>query len=107
QSAKRAGALIVGVNPLREAGLIAFRHPQHPFERATPLSDLFLQVRVNGDVALFQGLGKALLEAGAVDDAFVRSRTEGFEIWAESVRHLNWADIEASSGVNEAEIRAA
>src|SRR5438477_2985395 len=107
QAAKRAGALIVGVNPLREAGLIAFRHPQHPFERATPLSDLFLQVRVNGDVALFQGLGKALLEAGAVDEAFVRSRTEGFEIWAESVRRLNWADIETSAGVNEAEIRAA
>src|SRR3954451_8718718 len=107
QAAKRAGAVIVGVNPLREAGLIAFRHPQHPFERPTALADLFLQVRINGDVALFQGLGKAVLEADAVDRAFVREKTEGFESWAEKLRGLNWADIERGSGLTEAEIRAA
>src|SRR5438128_2666625 len=62
QQAKRAGAQIVSVNPLREAGLLAFKHPQEPLRKATDLTDLFLQVRINGDVALLQGLGKALLE---------------------------------------------
>jgi molybdopterin-dependent oxidoreductase alpha subunit len=107
QAAKRAGAKIVGVNPLREAGLIGFKHPQEVLRRATTLSDLFLQVRINGDVALFQGLGKALLEAGAVDEAFVRDRTEGFAAYADRLRNLNWADIEAGCGVGQPEIRAA
>jgi molybdopterin-dependent oxidoreductase alpha subunit len=107
QAAKRAGAKIVGVNPLREAGLIGFKHPQEVLRRATTLSDLFLQVRINGDVALFQGLGKALLEAGAVDEAFVRDRTEGFAAYADRLRNSNWADIEAGCGVGQPEIRAA
>ena len=107
QHAKRAGARIIAVNPLREAGLLAFRHPQEPFRAATSLADLFLQVRINGDVALFQGLGKALLEANAVDERFVRERTEGFVAWAEKMRALNWADIAEGSGITEESIREA
>ena len=110
QKAKRAGAKIISVNPLREAGLIAFKHPQEALRLLGPgtqLSDLFLQVRINGDVALFQGLTKCVLEAGAIDEAFVRERTEGYLALAESLRNLNWADIEAGSGLTEAQIRQA
>ena len=110
QAAKRAGAKIIGVNPLREAGLIAFKHPQEALRLLGPgtqLSDLFLQIRINGDVALLQGLGKCVIEAGAVDEAFVRDRTEGFLALAESLRNLNWADIEAGCGLTEAQIREA
>ena len=106
EEARRAGAKIVAVNPLREAGLLAFRHPQHPWQR-TPLADLFLQVRVNGDVALFQGIGKALLEAGAVDEPFVRDRTVGFAAYAEHLRALDWSDLVRGSGLADAQIRAA
>ncbi len=107
QAAKRAGAKIISVNPLREAGLIAFKHPQELLRRATTLSDHFLQVRINGDVALFQGLGKALIEAQAVSREFVRERTEGFDAYAARLRNSNWGDIETGSGVRESEIRAA
>src|SRR5437667_5784455 len=106
QQAKRAGARIVSVNPLREAGLLAFKHPQEPFRRATELTDLFLQVRINGDVALLQGLGKALLEKNAVDEAFVRDRTENYLAYAEHIGRLGWADIVLGSGIREEEIRA-
>ena len=107
QQAKRAGARIVSVNPLREAGLLAFKHPQEPFRRATELTDLFLQVRINGDVALLQGLGKALLEKNAVDEAFVRDRTENFQTYSEHIARLDWADIVLGSGIREEEIRKA
>jgi len=63
---------------LREAGLLSFKHPQRLLRRATPLADVFLQVKINGDVALLQGIGKAILEVGAVDESFVRERTENF-----------------------------
>ncbi len=110
QQAKRAGAKIVSVNPLREAGLIAFKHPQEAlrlFGAGTQLTDLFLQIRINGDVALFQGLGKAVVEAGAVDEAFVRERTENWLLYAANLRSLNWADIESACGISQARIREA
>ena len=58
QQAKEAGARIVAINPLREAGLVGFMNPQQAMGllgRATPLADLFLQVKINGDLARAQG----------------------------------------------------
>jgi molybdopterin-dependent oxidoreductase alpha subunit len=107
QQAKRAGAKIVSINPLREAGLLAFKHPQEPLRRATDLTDLFLQVRINGDVALLQGLGKALLESHAVDQEFVRDRTENYRAYADHLDTVAWDEIVLGSGIREEEIRKA
>lgn len=64
ETAKKHGARIVHVNPLREAGLVRFKHPQKMrgyLGTGTPLADVFLQVRINGDVALLKGfkIGRA------------------------------------------------
>ncbi len=110
QRAKRAGATIIGVNPLPEAGLIRFKHPQEArglLGPGTPLSDLFLQVRVNGDVALLQGLGKAIVEAGAVDQRFVQERTENYLAYRQHIERAQWSDIERGSGIAQARIREA
>jgi molybdopterin-dependent oxidoreductase alpha subunit len=59
QQAKRRGCRIVHVNPLPEAGMNRFKHPQEIagwLGRGTQLADLFLQVRINGDVALLKGI---------------------------------------------------
>ena len=106
--ARRAGAQIVSINPLREAGLIGFKHPQeiaHLLGAGTQLAGLHLPVKINGDVALFQGLGKALLEEGAVDHAFKDARTEGFEAYAATVTSRSWRELEESSGLGEAQMR--
>ena len=47
QQAKRAGARIIAVNPLPEAGLMGFMDPQEPLSllgRSTKLADLFLML---------------------------------------------------------------
>src|SRR5918999_895450 len=84
EEAKRAGATIVSINPLDETGLRRFKHPQDPRDvlgRGTRLADLVLRVRVNGDVAVLQGLAKALLEredrapGSVLDREFVRGYT--------------------------------
>src|SRR6185295_7648170 len=65
QRAVQRGARVVSVNPLPEAGLIRFQHPQHPLDllgKGTPLASLFLPVRINGDVPLLLGVAKTLLE---------------------------------------------
>ncbi len=69
EKAKANGAKIIAVNPLPEAGLIRFKDPQKVHGvvgHGVPIADEFVQIRLGGDMALFAGLGRLLLEA---DDA--------------------------------------
>ncbi|MFC0040222.1 FdhF/YdeP family oxidoreductase [Actinomadura rayongensis] len=109
EKAKRNGARIIAVNPLPEAGLLRFKNPQRPgglAGRGTALADRFLQIRLNGDLALFQALNRLLLEADAVDRAFVAEHTHGFAAFEEHVRTLDWADVLAATGLTRDEIEA-
>jgi len=110
EAAVKQGAKIVSINPLREAGLMGFAHPQHVtglMGIRTRLAKMFLRVRVNGDLALFRGLAKVLLEDGgpAVDWAFIREHTVDFQIYQNLVDATLWEDITHMSGVGEEEIR--
>jgi molybdopterin-dependent oxidoreductase alpha subunit len=117
QAAKRRGCRIVAVNPLREPALVRFAHPQHPFElmglTSTPISDLFLQVRVAGDVALLKGVMKEVLEAEArspgrvLDWDFLRESTQGFEQFRDALEAERWEDLVEQSGVSRQEMRQA
>jgi molybdopterin-dependent oxidoreductase alpha subunit len=110
ERAKRAGARILAVNPLPEAGLIRFRNPQRISGlagRGTPLADRLLRIRVGGDAALFQAIGALLLARGAVDGAFVAAHTEGFEDYRTARQELDWDAVVAATGLARAEIEAA
>ena len=92
EQAKRDGAAIASINPLPEAGLIAFRNPQRLrgiAGRGTALADLHLPVAVGGDLALFQWVNLRLVERGAVDHPFVEANCDGF---AELTAHLGSLD---------------
>ncbi|KZX20801.1 FdhF/YdeP family oxidoreductase [Rathayibacter tanaceti] len=114
ERAKRAGSTIVAVNPLPEAGLLRFQNPQTvrgTVGEGTVLADHFLQVRLGGDQALFQGLGKALLDAeeargDVFDHAFIRESTEGLDAYLDELRTTEWSEIERGGGIDEARIRA-
>ena len=61
---KDKGGKVVAVNPLPEAGLFNFKDPQTlsgVVGGGTPLADEYLQIKVGGDLALFQALGHLLL----------------------------------------------
>jgi formate dehydrogenase major subunit len=105
--AKDNGARIVAVNPLREAGLVNFRNPQRPrgvVGSGTDIADMYLPVRVNGDLALLQAVGSLLVEWDAVDHEFVRTHTDGYQAWAEHVRAVDWAVVERATGLTRAQI---
>ena len=120
EAAKAHGAKIVAINPLPEVGSEHFKNPQHFMNvlKAVPtllgegarLSDVWLQPRINGDLALFKGLMKTLLAAeeaapGTVfDHTFIREHTHGFDALIADLRATGWSEIEASSGVTRAEI---
>jgi molybdopterin-dependent oxidoreductase alpha subunit len=90
EQAKRAGARIATVNPLPEAGMRRFKNPQTArglAGRGTELTDLFLQIKVGGDLALFSVLNRMLLRASATDPAaidrdFIADYTHGFDAFA-------------------------
>ncbi len=102
EKAKANGARVVSVNPLPEAGLERFRNPQTPkgLTAGTTLTDLFLQIRIGGDQALFRLLNKLILDTpGAVDEEFVRGHTHGFEQFTEAARAADWDGTLAATGL--------
>ncbi len=110
EQAKKNGAKILAVNPLKEAGLVRFRNPQTPRGISgvgTELADLHLPVRINGDLALLQAIGSLLLEWGCADLDFVERHTVGFEAWAQHVGDLDWAAVERATGLSRSLIEEA
>ncbi|MEU2081882.1 FdhF/YdeP family oxidoreductase [Streptomyces albus] len=110
EKAKAGGARIITVNPLPEAGMERFKNPQTPKGLAaggTPLTDLFLQIRIGGDQALFRALNRLILERDAVDEGFVGAYTHGFEEFAEAARAADWDETLAATGLERAEIERA
>ncbi|MDC7339545.1 FdhF/YdeP family oxidoreductase [Streptomyces lydicus] len=109
EKAKAGGTKIISINPLPEAGLERFKNPQTPRGLAgggTALTDLFLQVRLGGDQALFRALNRMVLATeGAVDEEFVRAHTHGFEEFARVARaDDDWDETLAATGLTRAEI---
>lgn len=116
QAAKRNGCRIMHINPLPETGLNRFKHPQEVFRMlgsGTELADLFLQVRINGDVALLKGIMKEVLleeerrPGQVLDHGFIREKTAGFEEFTRALKEVSWDELVEQSGVSREEIRAA
>ncbi len=113
QKAKRNGCKILHINPLPETGLKRFKHPQEVARwvtSGTKLADQFLQVHINGDVALLKGIMKSMIE---VEDAepgqvlastFIERKTEGIDAFLEDLRTESWDTILAESGISREEI---
>ncbi len=115
QAAKRQGAKIVAINPLDEAGLKRFKNPQEVggvIGAGTVLRDLYLPVKINGDVPFLKGLCKALIErddAGqdVLDKEFIAEYCHGFAAFKQDMLDVSWPDIELHSGLTQSQINQA
>lgn len=110
EQAKAAGAKIISVNPLPEAGLERFKNPQtaRGMLKGAALTDLFLQIRIGGDQALFRLLNKMIVEAdGAVDTGFVTEHTHGYEEFVQAARAADWDETLIATGLDRATIEQA
>jgi len=113
QKAKKAGAKIVSINPLPEAGLTAFKHPQKVGDllgKATKIGDLHLPVKVNGDVALLKAVMLRLKEEddqnlGSIfDHKFIDQNTEGIESFLEDLSTYDLKNLLKQSGITLSEV---
>ena len=79
--ARKRGAKVAVVNPIREPGLDRYWVPSN-VESAmfgTKMADEFFGVHTGGDIAFLNGVLKVLLAEGGVDRQFVREHTTGFD----------------------------
>lgn len=113
EKAKANGARIIAVNPLPEAGLMRFKDPQKVHGvvgHGVPIADEFVQIRLGGDMALFAGLGRLLLEAedsapGAVlDRAFIATHCAGFEEYERQTRAVDLDTVVEATGVGRTQL---
>jgi molybdopterin-dependent oxidoreductase alpha subunit len=113
EKAKENGAKIIAINPLPEAGLIRFKDPQKVngvVGHGVPIADEFVQIRLGGDMALFAGLGRLLLEAddGApgtvVDRAFIAEHCANFEEYEKQARAVDLDTVLAATGIDRTQL---
>jgi molybdopterin-dependent oxidoreductase alpha subunit len=112
--AKQAGATIIAINPLVEAGLLRFKDPQEPkgvIGHGQKLTDIYLQIRINGDIPLFKGIMKEML---AIEDArpgqafawdFIREKTAGIDDFLARLRQEDIDILVRESGVPRDKMR--
>lgn len=113
QKAKANGAMIISINPLPETGLKAFKNPQEVMSMLgahNQLTDVFLQVKINGDMPLLQALVKLMLEEeeknpGSVFDInFIRAKTSGYEEYIQHIKSLDLDQLIQATGISKAQL---
>lgn len=113
KKAKENGATIISVNPIVETGLLNFANPQEikgALGIKAKLTDIYLQVKINGDQALLQALMYLMFAAenknpGAVFDLdFINSKTSNYEALQQHILSLNFSDLVEQSGVTQQEV---
>ena len=126
QEAKRKGGKIIAVNPLPEAGLMNFINPNpehypNPLEfpaalsgaKPTPLADLYLPIRIGGDMAFLKGILKILLEkekyspSPLFDYEFINGKTEGYQDFIAHLETIDWETITGQCGLSREQINEA
>jgi molybdopterin-dependent oxidoreductase alpha subunit len=113
---KKNGAKIMAINPLPEAGLKGFKNPQEvrallnkPYE----LSDLYLPVKINGDMALLKALQILVLEEEAknpgkvLDQDFIINKTAGFNELVEELKRYDLNFLSEECGISVEDLREA
>lgn len=107
---KKNGAKIIAINPLPEAGLMGFVDPQSVLgvlEGGVKLADLYLPVKINGDMALLKAIELLLIEfekksPGSVfDQDFIDNKTVGFDEFLKQFDHYDLDHLAELSGVSK------
>ncbi|MFO7996369.1 MAG: formate dehydrogenase subunit alpha [Dehalococcoidia bacterium] len=93
RAVKQRGAKLLLIDP-RQTKLASFAH-------------LWLRPRVGTDVALVNGLAKAIIDEGLLDEEFVTRRTDNFEAFEDSLKEYTLEYVERATGVPSQEMRAA
>ncbi|MDG1327062.1 MAG: FdhF/YdeP family oxidoreductase, partial [Flavobacteriaceae bacterium] len=113
---KKRGGKIITINPLPEVGLMNYRDPQNPLKwvgKAQKLTDIFLQVKINGDVALLKIILKLLWEKEkenpntVFDHHFIKEYTIGYQDFIKQLETVSVDELIPQTGIDFKTIKQA
>jgi molybdopterin-dependent oxidoreductase alpha subunit len=105
---RRRGGNVIVVNPVKENGLIRFAVPsdlKSLFGGGSRIASEYLQIKIGGDIALFKGIAKAVIENEKYDKQFIDNFTNGSQEYFEDIKNTSWETIVSNSGVPKTEIQ--
>ncbi|MFQ5449063.1 MAG: FdhF/YdeP family oxidoreductase [Nitrospinaceae bacterium] len=104
---RRRGGRVIVINPARERGLENFSVPSDPRSLlfGSEIASTYLQPHIGGDIALMNGIGKALLEMAesdprVIDSSFIENSTEDYSAYRQDLEGHSWEQLEAGSGLS-------
>lgn len=107
---KKNGAKIIAINPLPEAGLMGFVDPQSVMgvlEGGVKLADLYLPVKINGDMALLKAIEMLLIDfekknPGSVfDEQFIENKTVGYDEFLQQFKNYDLDGLAKEAAVDK------
>ena len=109
EKCKQNGGKIIAVNPIKEVGLINFKNPQEIrgySGSGTDLADVYLQVKINQDVALLKLILKKLqkreeLQKNVFDWNFIEKYTFGVDNLLKDLHNYESSTLLELCGVKE------
>nr|WP_267135797.1 FdhF/YdeP family oxidoreductase [Vibrio sp. D54] len=118
REAVKRGAQVICLNPLKERGLERFQNPQMPIEMLSngsePTNTAYLRPALGGDMAVFRGIAKFLLQwerealqnggKAVFDREFIKQHTTGIDKYLAEVDATSWEHIAEQSGLDLSEI---
>lgn len=114
EKCKKNGGNVVSVNPIPEAGNNVFIDPQNPMsviKGGEQLTDLYLQVKINGDIALLKAALYLMYQAeqqnpGSVFDLdFIKDYTENYDQFIQDIESIDYNEAVSESGIPEPQIQ--
>ncbi|MCL4105780.1 UNVERIFIED_CONTAM: hypothetical protein GTU68_028657 [Idotea baltica] len=109
EKCKKNGGKIIAVNPLKEAGLIAFTHPQKVNKMllgGSKLTDVYCQVNINSDIYFLKAIMKLLIQFDdqnknkILDHEFIKSKTDGWEALKGSLDNIDLEKYSKACGIS-------
>ncbi len=106
---KKRGGKIITINPLPEVGLMRYNDPQNPLKwigKGQKLTDIFLQVKINGDVALLKIILKILVKKeqetpnSIFDHQFINENTNGYAHFLNDLENYSIEDLLPQTGID-------
>ena len=112
ETCKKNKGKIIAVNPIKEAGLVNFTNPSKPLKvlsKGTDIADLFLTVRINGDMAFLKAMiylmwQREKAHGGIFDQKFIEDYTIEYEIFLEHIKNIDYVKCVRESGLSELQI---
>ncbi len=102
--AKQLGTKVILVNPLLEPGMKRYWVPSTASSAffGTDIADYWFPVTQGGDIAFLYGVLKVAITRNAIDEAFLREHTDGWDTVKEKAESLEWSTLERQSGLPRA-----